>query len=239
MMSLEPLKLTWQLASPIVVGAHPLHLDSLVAWAQTQEALAAMSVEEAAASKANIRELATRPLPLGREERDGKWVWQASAVRSSGPSTHAIRYWTRKTDLYDHASRVEAGQIDGRFSLPLKPHSHSPKLDTVRGPFKQQFKFYPVKSVSTVEAWCIGDKERLLELLVTHVTHVGAKGRMGHGAVVRCDIEHDPHAVHRWQERVLPWPHEGAESLQLAVHPPYWAPEHLGPAWARPELFGG
>lgn len=243
-MALQGLRLTWQLGSPVVMGAHPIHVDSLLAYAQVQETLEDMGLrrdageEYAQASDALIRELAERPLPLARDERDGLWVWKASAIRpAEGACAHALRHWTRRTDPYDHANRIEAGQLDGRFSLPLKPYSQ--KLDTQRGAFKQIFKFYPVKDVEFVHAWVVGDRDRIEELLSHHrfVTNLGSKARMGHGRVIDFKIVSDPSAETRWQERVLPWDHDGAEQLQLATHPPYWAPENVGLAWARPDLF--
>lgn len=241
-MALVPLKITWRLASPMVAGPNPLHLDALVAYAlvqETLEQLGAGSLDDVGPQ--TIREIAKQPLPLGREERDGKWVWQASAIRrSEGISSHGMRHWIRKTHLYDHANRIERGQLMGNYKLPLDPFSYTPKLDTQRKAFKQMFKFYPIEVVNEVSAWCIGDPDRLDELLSPDrfVTHLGAKARMGHGKVAgHPTIVKDERALLHWQDRVLPWPHVGGEAMRLATHPPYWAPENLGPAWAKPELF--
>lgn len=72
-MALVPLKITWRLASPMVAGPNPLHLDALVSYAlvqETLEQLGAGSLDDVGPQ--TIREIAKQPLPLGREERDGK-----------------------------------------------------------------------------------------------------------------------------------------------------------------------
>ncbi|MGF6440145.1 type IV CRISPR-associated protein Csf3 [Paraburkholderia youngii] len=236
---MEPLRLTWKLGSPIVASAHPLHLDSLVAYALVEETLCNLTESgKGKDDKRLIRELAEQPLPLGREEREGAWCWQASALLSvSDDIVHSTGFWTRKTDVYDHAERIEAGQIKGRYKFPLKPYEL--KLDMERGLFKQQLKYFPIRQVSEVQAYCIGDADRLLELLEPgrHISHLGAKTRMGYGKVVSFEIEPDTDAQRNWSRRVLPWEHEGAVQMELAVRPPYWAVENRQLAWARPDLF--
>ncbi|WP_258570045.1 type IV CRISPR-associated protein Csf3 [Burkholderia sp. MBR-1] len=236
-----PLRLTWTLETPMVAGAHPLHLDALIAYAIVEEAIRATGTAGAGTGMrdATVRELADSPLPLEREARGDAWCWKASAVVPVGdPGPHSMRFWTRKTDAYDMAHRIEAGQIEGRYRFPLKPYAY--KVDTVRGLFKQQFKFFPVRQIEQVQAWCVGDEDRLLDLLAPetgYVTHLGSKGRMGYGRIGTLHIEQDPTAGERWKRRVLPWPHDGAELVQMATRPPYWAIENRVAAYVVPELL--
>ncbi|MYM92615.1 type IV CRISPR-associated protein Csf3 [Duganella vulcania] len=231
-MGMQPLRLEWTLSTPMVVGAHPLHLDALVAYAVTEEALRTGMVVSGP-----ISDIA-RDLPLQREEQAGQWCWKASALRrAAGP--HSTRFWTRKTDPYDYATRAQTGQLEGRFKAPMKPYAA--KIDTQRGLLKQQFKFFPVQQIQTVTAWCIGDLNRLEELLHPDsgfVTNLGGKGRMGFGKVRSFLIESDDAALMKWAERVLPWAHEGALPVRLAIRPPYWDVANLADAFAIPALLG-
>jgi CRISPR type IV-associated protein Csf3 len=234
---MEPLRLTWTLAAPLVASPHPLHLDGLLAYAQTEETLAGLSIDDR--DPRALREVATAPLPLGREERDGLWCWQASVLRPrDGVLGQSMRYWTRKTDSEDFARRVGNGQIDLRVSVPLTPYERV--IDVQRDELKQLYKFFPIRDVPAVEAWCIGDKDRIEELLAVesgYVTHLGGKARMGFGKVRSFAIERDPEASSRWQRRATPWPQAGAAIAELAVRPPYWAPESRQLAWIAPELL--
>ena len=149
-----------------------------------------------------------------------------------------MRYWTRKTDALDLSRRIEAGQIQGRYKFPLKPYAY--KIDTVRGLFKQHFKFYPVRQITKAVAWCMGDPDELGNLLDPSsglVTALGAKARMGHGRISSFVITPDERACEMWKRRVLPWEVEGAVPVRMAVHPPYWDVANIADAFAPAELF--
>lgn len=241
----RPLRLTWHLSSPIATSGDPIHLDALVAFAVTEAALSKVghSTEggpDAPAPTECVRDLA-KTLPLGRSERDGHAVWQASALQAVSPDgiSQGMRFWTRKTDPYEIADRYEAGQLETAVKFPLKPYALA--IDASRGTFKQQFKHYPVKHIAAVQAWCIGDIDALQSLLDPawggHLRHIGARGRSGHGRIRAFEIVEDESAVDRWQERVLPWPHEGAVQTLLATQPPYWDVANRVTAYLRPELI--
>ena len=106
---LAPLKVTFMLDTPMVPSAYPIHLDALVAYALTQTKLAAM--DETVQSNESIRQLAEE-LPFAKETRDGEWVWQASALVPEVVGEQAVRMWTRKTNVYDYASRAASGAFE-------------------------------------------------------------------------------------------------------------------------------
>lgn len=229
---MRPLRLTWRLATPMAGGPFPLHLDSLVAYAVTEEAL-----REGAAGQAGIRSLA-RDLPLDKAEHDGAWCWKASAI-TGRTQAHALRLWTRKPDPYEFAEMAASGQIEGKFNLS-KPNAH--KIDTARGLMKQHFQFVPVHHVEEVSAWCVGDPDRLLELLspeTGYIIALGARVRSGFGRIVDFSIEEDERAHELWARRVLPWNDAGLVPISAAHHPPYWAAENrTAQSWVAPELLG-
>lgn len=234
---MDPLRVTFSLTTPMVQSAFPIHLDALIAYAVTAKALA-QGGEGRGSEK--LRALASN-LPLGSETREGKTVWQASALMSEIVSDAGIRMWTRKTNPYDYAERIANGDIKSRTKVDdMKPYAL--KIDTQRGILKNSFQFYPVRMVHQVVAWCMGDIDELEDLLHPEagwLTHIGARGRVGHGLVSSVKIEHDPLALENWKLRVLPW-QESAEycQIQAAFQPPYWAPEHREQAFCPANLLG-
>lgn len=240
-----PLRFEWGLSSPLAGMALPLHLDALVAFAMTEQALNAGEVSD------DIRSLA-KDLPLSKLTRDGEWVWQASALRPSdaprqGVVGHETRLWTRKTDEYDYAERVVSGQIATRLikfdkagnPLAMKPFTGN--IDTQRGLMKNHFQFIPARRVNRVVAWCVGDEDRLLELLHPDsglVTHIGARGRSGFGQIVDFHYEHDESAYQQSYKRVLPWQETGTVEITAACHNPYWAIENRRTCYVDPGILG-
>lgn len=221
--------LTWSLATPIVVSSHPLHLDALIAFAVAKEG---------AQRNPSWDVNAPLNLPLQREVRGSLQCWKASALVPIAPGEHAMRFWTRKTNVFDYADRVEGEQIAVKTKFPLKPYGM--KVDTVRGMFKQMFKFYPIRQVSQLQAWCVGDIDRIAELLSPEagfINYIGAKGRMGHGRVVDFEIQSDPDAETKWQSRALPWPHKDFLEVEAATEPPYWEAANRTRAWISPDLY--
>lgn len=227
---MSPLKLKWKLATPIVVGAYPLHLDALIAFA--------MSEEGKRLDFASWDDDAKLDLPLERAQQGNLECWKASALLPTQPGEHSMRFWTRRSDPYDYANRMKAGQIDVKTKFPLKPYGI--KFDTVRGTFKQMFKFFAVRQVSDLQAWCVGDMDRIAELLAPeagYITYLGAKSRMGYGRIIDFSIEIDEQASEKWMSRVLPWPAPDCIEVEAAVAPPYWDAKNRTTAWINPDLY--
>lgn len=227
---MRPLKLTWKLATPIVVSAYPLHLDGLIAYA--------MSAEGKQTDFAAWDDHAALNLPLELAVDGELRCWRASALVPTVPGEHSMRFWTRKSDPYDFANRLEAGHLDVKTKFPLKPYGI--KFDTVRGTFKQMFKFFPVRSVSEVQAWCVGNMDRIQELLDPnsgYVTYLGSKSRMGFGRIVDFQIEEDDAAREKWISRVMPWHMANTVKVEAATCMPYWDPNNRTDAWIDPSLY--
>ena len=251
-MKMLPLKITWGLSTPLVTTGNPIHLDALVAYAKTAKSLREASLVSDVPHGLLVRELANE-LPLGKETRGQDWVWQASVLRplDNAPSLHGMRFWTRRTDSYDIARRTGLNQFEtmtqrgrrlaGEPEKPpkaLKPYAM--KIDTVRGIDKNMYKFYPTKTLSQVQAWCIGNLSELHDLLAPeagYITHIGPRKRSGHGQVCSFEIIEDEQALTHWSNRVLPSPHDGAVEMSLATQPPYWAPENRRASFVNPAIF--
>jgi len=229
---MQALRLTWELASPIVASANPFHLDAIVMFAVAQET--------AFASGGVVDETLQLDIPIEQAIQGNLSCWKASALLAVEPGEHAMRFWTRKSDAYDYAQRMEAGHLKSRAKFPLVKESYSQKFDTVRGGFKQMFKHYPVREVKAIQAWCIGDMDRLTELLAPdagYITYLGAKARMGHGRVKSFAIDVDENAHEFWKRRILPWEQPGYVQIEAAVRPPYWDLKNRQLAWVDPAIY--
>lgn len=237
---LAPLKITFELAEPMVPSAYPIHLDALTAYAVTRQRLAQIGADDL--SDDSIRALAN-DLPFGKAERDGEWVWQASALIPEEVGEQAIRMWTRKTNTQDYANRAADGTllVGARTRNALAAGVRfTGNIDTARGLLKNQFDFYPVVSISALSAWCIGDIDELEALLPPEsglLTHIGKRARIGHGRIRSIRIEHAEEATDKWRLRVLPWQESpNYLPIQAAFRPPYWAAENRGMAFVPSEL---
>lgn len=227
---MTPIKLTWKLATPIAVSAYPLHLDGLIAYA--------MAAEGRQNDFAAWDDNAKLQLPLELATQGALECWKASVLLPTQPGEHSMRFWTRKSDPYDYAARLEAGQLDVKTKFPLKPYGI--KFDTVRGTFKQMFKFFPVRNVKELQAWCVGDMDRIAELLAPeagYVTYLGAKKRMGFGRIIDFQMEQDDSALQQWKGRVLPWAEENCVQVEAATKMPYQDVKNRTTAWINPALF--
>lgn len=229
---MDALRIEIDLVTPMVIPSMPIHLDALLAYAVTEDALLDN------ANEGMVRDLAEPLLEsvLQQHREDGEWVWKASALVAEGVGDASLRMWTRKTDPYDIAARIEGGDIATRTKFPLKPFAL--KVDTVRGKLKNHFQRYPVREVKTLVAWCVGDAQAIHDLLDAHIFHIGHKRRIGHGKVKSIRVIPDPAAETKWRLRVLPWTALGYEPLQAAFRPPYWAIENRQTAYCPPEILG-
>ncbi|MCM3609534.1 hypothetical protein M4D49_29090 [Cupriavidus pauculus] len=237
---MTPLRLTWRLSTPMATSGYPIHLDDLVAFAKTRMELRMAGYGEEGLGS-SIRDLA-RVLPLEREERPEGRVWKASALVPADniQVTHGMRFWTKKTDPFDYASRFDQGHLAIRTKREnMKPYAL--KIDTQRGLLKNGFKFFTVKHVPVLQAWCVGDEEALRELLDpacgSPLMWIGARGRSGLGRISAFEMVRDEAAFDLWQRRTLPWAYEGATELELATEPPYWEPANRRLAWIDPSLI--
>jgi len=239
---LKPLRITWRLASPMVAARLPLHLDALIGYAVAEEAM-----RSGLTDSAQIDER-VRALPLALELRGDSACWQASAVMPvpGQAPLNSMRSWTRKTDPYDYTRRIEGRQLDiratrGPATKPIELQPFALKIDMQRGPMKQMFKHFPVRFVQEVQAYCVGDEDRIVELLdpqAGYITALGAKRRMGFGRIIGFDIQHDTAAKELWQSRVLPWPHDGAIPVVAATQGAYWDAANSTHAYLHPSVMG-
>jgi CRISPR type IV-associated protein Csf3 len=249
---MDPIRVEFILSGHMEIPSMPIHLDSLLAYAVYQKAL-----EEK--SQGDIRSIILG-LPLGREERNGKWVWQSSALLFENSSSAGMRHWTRKTVIPDYyAMELECGAIErgrklsgktGEAAIKNKhalcnkdgtPKHFAQKIDTVRGSMKNDLQAYPVRDAATATAFCLGDADQIEALLdpgMGLLTHIGKRARLGHGKILEVRITPDPMAKDLWKQRILPWQeNDNYMDIEANVVPPYWDATQRIQAWAHPDIF--
>lgn len=234
---MTPLKITFQVSGGVVSPPYPLHLDALLAYAQTYDALRDVADEPGVSQ---LRALADN-MPIQRFERDGDWCYMASAVQPEGPILNDTRYYTQRINQGDYSNRVSKEQIQhGRHKPGQALERLQFQIDTARGVFRNHLGFYPVQQSATASGalltlvgWCVAEKWWIEDRLLSgRITHLGARRRSGHGKIESITIENDPMASSNWKLRIRPWKLlEDDLEIQAAWKPPYWAPENRGVAF--------
>lgn len=200
---MTPLKITFNLATPFVKSGYPIHLDSLIGYSFQRHYL---PLEDSPDEDALLEIL--EELPFEKHEQDGDWIYKASAIMPQGKMVHGSRFITRRYSEKETALAAAKGDIIyGKYrpGKVLKPNEL--KMDTKRGPQKNILSYYPTTECRVLEAYCIGDKALLDEALNEwgHISHIGAKRRMGHGLIQSVSIVESKDALRDWKKRTMPW----------------------------------
>lgn len=187
-MAMQPLKIVWELASPVAARTYPLHLDSLLAKVKVVRAEMMGGYDNPYSEQDN--------LPL---ERVGE-VWKASQLVFTPLSEPFLLPFIRKASTVEFAAdsgtRYEAGNKN-KFTIGTGKYKA----------FDLRLQVQPMKQAV---AWCIGDREQIEDLL-QDITSLGKWHGKGQGKVKR--NEHDLKVsvqdcpvdeVENWRLRALP-----------------------------------
>jgi len=196
------------LGSPMVEQTSPMFLDSLLgALNHGDHALA----ESDGVPMASIVFLLDK---LGHDKRN--------------PSKSARRGFTRKPAVDQCASeylRTDGLLIEGKRigSMRLKPVVSSGKLKAYGG----EGTYITSRWYSHAVAWGVGDIDSVRKIL-SGLTHLGAKSKLGYGAVTSLAVLPDKTAEKYWAYRVLPETHASIDRPEMYVgvispiKGPYW-----------------
>ena len=207
---MEPLKITFRLATPAVLPDSGLHLDGL---------LALMQMESVGDGDVDCA-IADLPLEIADSPDGGpKWVFKASMLWPERPFPVATMPYRRKLDRIE-----ELGYEDDAVRGVIR------KLPGGRLQRTAHYKWWSLQAgvrwADSMVAWCIGDKAGVVEL-VSRVTHVGKLARLDMGRVVESRVERDEDAHSFWRWRNMPFVDHPAMTVTHAptvgcTHPPYW-----------------
>lgn len=213
-MNHQPFRVELRLSSPMVAPEHPIHLDGVL--------------EELLAAQSGYQVERPLPLPLSTEQRDGEWVYQASAFQLPRHA-RGIRTIVRRPE-------PEIDAVSAREGLAKLPNSVT--LGT--GPNRAYVLSFPVQKVDRAIAYGIGDMTAVRSIL-EDLKGLGAKRRLGYGEIERRLVEPcEPHEC-PWWDRAMPWASsDEAQSIPMVqtVHPPYWDRTNQRQAWLPLSLIG-
>jgi len=213
---MTPLKITFTLSGWASVPSHPIYLDALLAYQVVQNAIND-GVEDFINQQAK--------LPLEKEVQGKDWVWKASALFFDWEGETQRSMLTRTTDHGDIAQEVQNGFVR------KAPNG----LSVFRGKYKNWLYPHTFRQATEATAWCIGDKDEITSLL-SKITHIGSKRRLGMGQVISIDVEEDKEANMMWEHRVLPWKKDGYFEVQSNIHAPYWKKPFRNNSWISPRV---
>lgn len=196
-------EITIKNGSPIREPKHLIHLDALLAYAKVQRSMAEGADDFSAQEE----------LPLAQiEHKDATHpAWAASAFVYQ-PLMKELRYWSRKTN-------VEAiAQAQGVKLLAMR----GDKVDTGSGVWKGYSEFEPLIHTRKLTAWCVGDKERIIDLL-SDIRFIGKRRSKGYGEVQEVRVVVDASARAKVKYRVLTWQESPAYApMRCGTKPPYF-----------------
>lgn len=217
---MTPLRVTFRLASAVIEGDYPIHLDDLLAWAKVDEQLLGTGTGVDRLSDERFEALIS-DLPLGKlSGSEGDSVWAASYLVLSPPEGRGMRMSVRRTNVDTLVDLVGSGAVIRRGD----------QINLGSGPDKNYLMQTPYLLASTAMAWCIGDKLEI-EALLRRVRYLGKKRSQGFGKIASFSVEHAEEATEKVWFRHLPWFRDGYYPARVAVRAPYWSPQNEQDAW--------
>lgn len=164
-----PLKVTFRLKTPVVVGTYPLTLDSLLS--------AVAAFEESGGDRRPPRDAlyARRPdLPLAKAAGPGgRWIWRASAG-FFGPVAYPVRVGYVRIQPYTET-----------------PFYRGPRPSEGTGAYRKYKVSHFGLATPEMRFWAVGDPDGVARLLA-RVPGLGKKRAAGWGAVAGFTVEEVP-----------------------------------------------
>lgn len=186
--------ITAHLDTPIIgqVGI----LDGPLAWAAAQDAMS----HGVTLDPISDEHCPDMDLPLETWSRGDHWGWCVSS-----PVGEPVHY--SATEI----RRKPAAQAMARYTAAREHHNGL-------GPTKARNVTLATAHYTRIQWHAdVTDRDRL-DMLLGHITHLGARHRNGFGHVTRWEITDGPHGG--WEQRPLPHP----DGTLMRVRAPYWHP---------------
>lgn len=206
---MEPLRISGRMRGLMVEPERPIAFDGVLAWS---------AVEIARLEGAENPLEAQERLPLERDNERG--VWKASWVFRRYESPLQRRQQVKRADV----PAMLDGRNRGHWAGALD------KVSIGTGMYKGAVLDRTYRQVSEVVAWCIGDRDRIEELLGM-IQGLGPLRRQGFGRISEWTVEAAPEARDRWMQRSLPDNPGGFLRSSGALSPPYWRQDRVQPIW--------
>lgn len=203
---MHPIRVTFTLDRPITQTDRPIHLDAILGYVATREAIA----------QDKDPDKALENLPLAKAVSPDDWIFQASQLIPTTPTIPLGEIlFVRKFEPIVWARDRELG------------HWQSKQTNFVGGTGKNKaFKLtLPLEQQRELTAWAIvTDTERFTALL-NQVDGIGKSRRNGYGHVDTITVSADPTAWENWKMRSIPAgipPTPKHYASMTTTRPPYW-----------------
>ncbi|MEM3480656.1 MAG: hypothetical protein QXP84_07665 [Candidatus Korarchaeum sp.] len=211
----EPLKITFELRTPVVL-AHPwLHFDGILAHMALRDALGPGYFDLPSKAAIGWEKIVEKksPLPLAKFCVEGDCIFKASVALFE---TEGFQL----TTIYKRFFEAKAHEI-----------RKAKKVDVVRGPFRSWALRLPYVPSKKAVFYAVGDEEEIGKLL-RHLPGLGKKTAIGFGEIRSFTIERsednslvmDGIAMRPIPVKML---RSFSEAFLLACSPPYWLRENV------------
>lgn len=196
-----------------VIPEKPQHFDDILAAAAVKKYL-----EDEQNVKIEGKEYSDiiNFLPLDKHnENDEDWVWKSSVIRWKNKGLY-MKGVTQAHDIYKFAEMRNSGVLKYNRA----------GLDTASGSLKSTISLLPSAAYSVGVAYCVGDKNKVEDLL-SHLKHIGRLHKRGGGEIINYEVKEEENNDN-WKDRFLPLSmttlindnHFLANNI--GINPPYW-----------------
>jgi len=211
---MKPLRITFNLSTPMVVPERPLHLDGILGAAMFRVAVRGNSPDPVAES-ANLGHLLEVAGDVGQENA---WVWKASQLQFEQRGGIFWHHYVRRYEMNQWAEDKALGYWEGNKDVIPVGTGHQ------KGFSLQQ----PLAWITEAIGWCVGDGDFIETLLREEIDALGRNTRMGWGRVSSVKVEEAAaDEIFNWRMRTLPISLEGERMpghypATANIRPPYW-----------------
>ena len=206
---MTPLRITWKLATSVIVPDAPIHLDSLLSWARVDEA-----TQTGEARPLDLQ----HDLPLERFTTPSGWCFKASWIDFKWAGEPRLFHYARRSDPTEFAEAFDDGLLRNK-----------PGWSGASGSTKGYSLVLQERLASHATAYAIGDEDGIRELL-KRVPSVGKLRRMSKGLIMHVEVEEIERSACHWGMRNLPMDAEEQDercaTAAGCLRAPYWKDRH-------------
>lgn len=218
---MEPLHIRFTFRSPVMVTTdHPIHLDALIAYGVMCD-LRDMGSSDA------FRESDDLSAYLEKQAWGESWVWKASRLYFAPASSREWVNMVRSSRNVVYYAALASGAVTGKPPKCIQSGS---------GVLRGYQWLSATQWMTHANAWAVGDRDAVLDVLTRRVAFIGKKGASGYGTIKSITVEPAPDTDReRWMLRTLPAsaPTEAGSYARVSAttRPPYWRRDAREDAW--------
>lgn len=205
-MAIKPVRVEFELRTPMVVDATLKTLDAVMAWAAVRRADFHGSLDPWAEQDAT---------GIAAHRVGAQWCPMASALQVQWDGPAKGEHYTRRQNAADFERAWSAGLLTKR-----------PVFDVQRGITKAGSYTQQIRWTRLITAWAMLDNQNAFEDVLGWATHIGKLWHKDFGAVATARVVEDQAACQQWANRPLPVTSPAATLAHVpavwALSSPYW-----------------